>query len=135
MESHNINALDFPCKVKLHFFSTCLFSVLYLSVSLHTLVRYFSSYDKSLILNTSERFSNIRKLMLDARKSHFPSLERSDRKIMLWILFLIDCRFPYYWIIEDWTKPGNSENDPSNGQTFQKLSVINQRKTESLRFS
>ena len=47
---------------------------------------------------------------------------------MLWILFLIDCRFT----LEDWTKPDNSENHCSNDQTFQTLSVIFQTKMESM---
>ena len=34
--------------------------------------------------------------------------------------------------LEDWTKPDNSENYPSNDQTFQTLSVIFQMKMESM---
>ena len=37
-------------------------------------------------------------------------------------------------ILEVWTKPDNSENHPSNDQTFQTLSGIFQRKMESIRF-
>ena len=55
-------------------------------------------------------------VLLDARKLHVQSLERSDWKSSYWCYSQLIAELQ---TLEDWTVPDNSENHPSNYETFQ----------------